>query len=155
MSQVETHFRCCYGQVVHVSAQRPQMLLAGEAPQTLWSMIHMQQCACVFQTPRKDSRTVTVRSMGLGCCPTSKYVDSAIHMHCLPRALDTEFDRRKKRKPQKNRKSGNAKHTTLKRLTKRTKYMNCFFHIQFILHIGSLHQLLWKQLIIFINGCRC
>ena len=70
-----------------MSAQCPQMLLAGEAPQTLWSMIHMQQCACVFQTPRKDSRTVTVRSMGLGCCPTSEYVDLAIHMHCLPRRL--------------------------------------------------------------------
>ena len=51
----------------------------------------MQQCACVFQTPRKDSRTVTVRSMGLGCCPTSEYVDLAIHMHCLLRPQQSKL----------------------------------------------------------------
>ena len=55
VSQVETHFRCCYGQVVRVSAQRPHTLLAGEAPQTLWSMIIMQQCACVLQTSRRTA----------------------------------------------------------------------------------------------------
>lgn len=31
-----------------------------------------------------DSRTVSVRSKGLGRCPTGRYVDLAIHMHCLP-----------------------------------------------------------------------
>ncbi len=38
-----------------------------------------------FVNIAQNSRVLCVRSMGLGCCPTSRSLDLAIQRHCLPR----------------------------------------------------------------------
>lgn len=58
------------------------------APQTRFCMmVSCSICSFVFDNNEQASRTLCVRSRGLGCCPTSRIVDLAIHMHCLPRRL--------------------------------------------------------------------
>ena len=62
----------------------------GSTPDPLEHDSHAAVRVC-FANIAQNSRTLCVRSMGLGCCPTSEYVDSAIHMHCLPRPQQSKL----------------------------------------------------------------
>ena len=60
-------------------------LLAGKHPSPLLHDSIMQHMMYAVACNRIEQPQLCVRSMGLGCCPTSIFVELAIHRHCLLR----------------------------------------------------------------------
>lgn len=58
----------------------------GSTPNPLEHDSHAAVRVC-FVNIAQNSRALCLRSMGLGCCPTSRSLDLAIQRHCLPRHI--------------------------------------------------------------------